>query len=599
MGSYAHPWFDPSSTYLPPTYKELFRWCQYLYTSNSAIAPIINKKCSYVITGLVYETKNQRPKELWTDLLEGTLRLPEMEFKYLLDFAVYGNAFASLNFPFERYFLCPCGNQQVAQRGKWVYDKFKFIATCKKCKRTGPMEAKDREIRNRTRIKLIRWNPQYIDIRYNPLTDESEYIFRIPKALRQRIENRKINRVFVEGTRMEFLEAIRDKKNLLLDESNIYHFKAPSVSAEDDAFGMPSMMAIFKDAWLYQTYKRAQEAIALEHILPLTLLIPQPAGNGISPHMSTDLSVWSSKMMDVVHRWRRDQNAIYTVPFPVTVENVRGDAKALGVQEEMAQLRQGIAGGLDVPIEFVIGGLNWAGSSISLRVLENLFLSTISQLNRFIRDFVVPKLQRFLSLPPVTVRHRDFKMADDAQQKTMAMGMRQTNDVSQQTILEELGFDPEREKRRKAEEARERDIELTHQMNVQAEAQGKALLIQTRYQMKAQQEISNDVTAGTQQVLSANPGLMMKAGAAARPLGLPELKLNPNPLLLDLMVDRFLRGPGDAMTKRLEFQRLEGTDKHLAGAIKERLRLIRRQGSDKTLKPLPEQRAPRRAVSPV
>jgi hypothetical protein len=621
IGGYPHQWFDISSTYMPPTVKELFRWCHYLYSSHSEIAPIINKKCSYVITGLIYETPKEKPKDLWKEVLEKTLKIRELEYKLLLDFSVYGNAFCSILYPFERYLVCPaCENKQVAIRGKWTYSDFQFSAKCDKCGRKGNMKAEDKVIRNRSRIKVVRWNPQYIDIRYNPLTDASEYIYRIPKWMRQRVENKQANAVFVEGTPLEFLKAIKERKNLLLDTSNVYHFKNPSVSSEDDAFGMPPMLPIFKDAWLFQTYKRAQEAIALEHALPLTLLIPQPSQSGVSPHMNTDLGEWSRKMMDIVHRWRRDQNSIYTVPFPVSVENVRGDANNLNVFNEMNQVRQQIAGGLDVPQEFVYGNLSWSGSSISLRVLENIFLSTIDQLNAFLQDFLIPKLQMFLSLPPVKIRHKDFKMADDAQQRQIALGLRQTNTVSDLTVLEELGFDPELERRRRQDEASDRDNAVTKTMSVQAEAQGKAMLIQTEYQLRAQQlqqqaQQQAAAAAGPQipppremKKTAAAPGMPQPPAPAQPPMPqapaqqmatLPVPPDTQSPHLIEVMADKFIKDPGDADAKKMELANIRKTNPLLATAISEKLSMIREQGRDPFLRPLPEHQAPRRDNSPI
>ena len=589
MGGYPNSWFDLSSTYIPTTMKEMFRWCRYLYSSHSEIAPIIRKKCAYVITKLIYDTEREKSKSLWRELLETTLKIREFEYKLALDEEVYGNAFASILYPFERYLVCAtCQHSYQARAITWEYKDHQFFGRCSRCKTTTRMQPKDVAVRSRIRIKLIRWSPQYIDIRHNPLTDSNEYIYRIPKWLRQRITNPKINRVLVEETPLAFLTAIRDKKNIALESENLFVLKTPSVSGEDDSFGMPPMLPIFKDAWLYQTYKRAQEAVALEHVLPLTILVPKATDSGLPPHMNIDLTDWSQKTMDIVHRWRRDQNSIYTMPFPVGVENIRGDAKALGVFEEMNMCRQNIAGGLDVPQEFIYGGLNWSGSSISLRVLENLFLSRIERLNDFLRGFVVPRLRRFLSLPNIDIRHADFKMADDAQQKQIALGLRQTNTISDRTTIEELGFDAEREGKRKREEAVERNAELISAAKANAEAQGISLAIQARYQNKHDDTRMGNPATVAQMALS-------KTGAAADPYAPPVM----SPRLYDLLAHHFLKKTGTDLDKQMELEQIERSDPRLARAIQERKRLIDKQTNDPFLKPLPEQKPPRRSASPV
>lgn len=640
LNSYPSQFFDISSQYIPPSVKELFRWCQYLYVTHSEIAPVINKKCAYVITDLIYETQTGddpgRAQKLWQEVLERDLNIREMEYKLLLDLEVYGNAFCSISFPFERYLICnnaACKAKKSAKNVKWKYEANEFRGMCEECNSKVNFTAEDKPIKNRRRIKIIRWYPQYIDIHYNPFTNRSTYIYRIPTWLRKRIGDTAQNKTLVEDTPIEFLKAIREKKNIQFDTDNIYHFKNPSISMEDDAFGTPPMLSIFKDAWLYQTYKRAQEAIAIDHVLPMTLLIPSSPGGDMSPHLSVNLNEWAGKMQNIVQKWRRDPIGIFTVPFPAMVQNVRGDAKALNAFDEMNQVRQQIIGGLDVPQEFIYGGLNWSGSSISLRVLENLFISKVTQLNNFLRDFIVPRVKQYCDLPSVIVRHRDFKMADDVQQKQIALGLRQTNTISDQSTVEELGFDYGQEQDRKRSEEKERIAQLTRMAVAQAEAQGQGMIIQARYQAKAQIEMQKAQQQAMQQqqaeqqkqmaqqqaqqgMMGGKPGQMDPAQAqqmAAQqgqqqgqpqegqpqegqpqeqaPQGQPQ---GNNQMMLDTMVQNFLKTYPPDMRDEVMNQ-MRQSNPELARAIQTRIRLIERQA--KTLTPLPEQRAPTSARS--
>ena len=358
--------------------------------------------------------------------------------------------------------------------------------------------------------------------------------------------------------------------------------------------------------------------------------------------MSTNLADWSGKIQTMVQRWRRDPIGIFTVPFSANVMQIRGDAQALNVHNDMNQVRQQIAGGLDVPQEFIYGGLTWSGSSISLRVLENLFLSRIEHLNCFLRDFIVPKLQRYLSLPKIQVRHSDFKMADDAQQKQIALGLRQTNTISDRTTVEELGFDYEAERKRRELEEVERMEMLERQQIAQAELQGRAMIIQAKYQAiagveaqkaaaeamaKDQQtnEVQTDyefaegiVDEETQRknadkeiekrekkegvsisrqkkaVDKADKGAE-KAKGASKPQAASKSVVN-SPHILDGLANNFLKTvPPNRIDQELDM--MEETNKPLVKAIKARMKLITKQTKD--IKPLPESKPPRRANSPV
>lgn len=641
LNTYPHQFFDLSTQYIPPSMKEMFRWCLYLYVTHSEIAPIINKKCSYVLTPYIFETDSDKTHDAWQELLERILDLREFEYKMQLDLEVYGNSFCSIFYPFERFLECKlCKAKAQARLVEWEYDNHEFRGVCAECKQKTVYTPNDKPIRNRKRIKLIRWYPQYIDIRYNPFTGRSVYIYRIPKHIKTMIIKKDQNKILVEETPIVFLEAMKKKKNIEFDPDNIYHMKTPSVSMEDDSFGMPPMLNIFKDAWLYQTYRRAQEAIALDHILPMTILSPAPSPDGLSPHMSTNLADWSGKIQTMVQRWRRDPIGIFTVPFSANVQQIRGDAQALNVHNDMNQVRQQIAGGLDVPQEFIYGGLTWSGSSISLRVLENLFLTRIEQLNGFLRDFIIPKLQRFLSLPKIMIRHADFKMADDAQQKQIALGLRQTNTISDRTTVEELGFDYEEERIRRTKEDAERLELIDKQQIAQAELQSRVMAIQAKGQAIAQIEAQKAIAEATakdqqesedQTAYEFAEGIVeeentqkkadnemekreekgeksvaaqkKKEGAADKkaPEGPPEAKtitksLKLSPEILDSLANNFLKTVPPSMVQQ-ELDIIAENDPPLAKAIKSRMKMIAKQTKD--IKPLPESKPPRRADSPI
>jgi len=632
LGNYAHPFFDPSTSYIPNSVKEMFRWCLYLYTTHSEIAPTINKKCSYVITPLIYESESSYSTRAWRELLERNIKLREAEYKLLLDNEVYGNAFASIYRPFDRHLICKhCGHKFMARTHKdWKYRDNRFEGHCPECKtQNKDFEVYDRPVKNRKRTKIIRWNPKYIDVRYNPFSDSSTYIYRIPQWLRKRVQDANSNRDLILETPMSILKATKEKKNVKLDPDNIYHFKNPSVSMEDDAFGLPPLLPVFKDAWLFQTYRRAQEAIALDHVLPLTVLTPSAPAGGPSPHMAADLGDWSDKMMNIIQKWRRDQNGIYTMPFPAQMLNIRGDAQALNVHNDMTMVREQITGGLDTPQEFVYGGLNWTGSSISLRVLENIFLNKIEQLDNFLKDFVIPRLTRWCGMPPIHLRHRDFKMADDAQQKQIALSLRQTNTLSDQTTIEELGFDFERENTRKQKEEIERLAVMERQQLQAAKVQGQASVIQAEYAAKAQvaqqKALEADIREAREQgyiaeyapkgdpnaqtgggdpyqggtpngAPSGAPDQSAAAGAPQQGQQPGDTSWQADPQMLDTMSDNMLKTIPPNMIEH-EIAVLQQTNPALAAAIRRRQRLIQDQVND--IKPLPEQKPPRRENSPV
>jgi len=602
--TYPHPSFDLSSAFIPPSMKELYRWCLYLYMTHSEIKPILKKKVAYVQTPLIY---NGAPnaKKIWKSLLEDNINIKRVSIEALLDMSVYGVAYLSIAYPFERFLICPgCKEKFPIKNLKWRYEGHKWMSSCPACHHQGEFKSECITVRNRKRIKIIRWRPMDMEVQSNPWTGYKRYIYRMPRYLVKKIEDPKRNRVLVETTPDELLESVRENKNFGLDEGQIYVFEELGPSSEDENFPIPPLLHVFKDTWLYQTLRRAQEAISVEHILSLTVLVPSAAPAGASPHLNYNLQTWSSNMQDMVRTWRRDPNAIYTAPFPCTVENIRGDAKALNVFNDMEMVRQQIAGGLDVPIEFVIGNLQWSGASISLRVLENLFLNMIEDLTRFEQTFLIPRLQRFLRLPTINITHQDFKMADDAAQKQIALSLRQTNTISDRTTVEQLDFDYDAEKKNKREEREQRLRDMYEEQIENAKSQAEQMLITGRAQMKLQQEqnalavaaqqaAANDAAAAQQgqsgPAETPNPAAPATAFPGDDSAGGNGKALQP-PSILNLMAEHFMKNTPDHM-KEQELMAVQSTNPQLARSIKQRMKII--DNAKKSVSTPPEQRPSR------
>jgi hypothetical protein len=186
-------------------------------------------------------------------------------------------------------------------------------------------------------------------------------------------------------------------------------------------------------------------------------------------------------------------------------------------------------------------------------------------------------------------------MADDAQQKQIALSLRQTNTISDQTTIEELGFDYEREAERKREELKQRNAELVENMRSNAEAQGLAFQIQTKYQMKAQAAQSDGQPPQIPQGLRG----MGKLSSYDEKFDFKQPKMTAMAPLMDAQVENFLKGPGDSNFKRMQLATMRKESPDLYLAVRERLRLIKSQANDKYMRPLPEQNAPTRSNSPV
>jgi hypothetical protein len=237
--------------------------------------------------------------------------------------------------------------------------------------------------------------------------------------------------------------------------------------------------------YLY-TLRRAQEAIAHEHIVPFDIIYPMPNAQQ-DPYIHTDLANWRVQIEGIIRKHRRDPNFKGVIPVPVGFGRLGGDGKAMMLTPELNYLTQTIVGGMGIPQEFLFGGLNFTGSSISLRTLENDFIQNRSQLLDVVL-WIKDKLRIWLNLPDLkNIDFSDFRMADDVQRNQQLIGLNAQMKVSDQTMLTELGYDWEQEQQKMIEEAQFQNFLNDLRAKAGAKTQGESGIIQYNYQQKIQE----------------------------------------------------------------------------------------------------------------
>jgi hypothetical protein len=327
--------------------------------------------------------------------------------------------------------------------------------------------------------------------------------------------------------------------------------------------------------------------------------------------MSTDLLTWKNNISNIITMWRRDPTAMFPVPFPVQTSQIRGDAQALSLHNDLQFSRQDIAGGMDVPADFLYGNLTWSGGNVSLRVLENLFINRVGGLDRLL-TWINGHIGPYLTLPECQVRHKDFKMADDVAQKNIALSLRASGTISDQTVLEELDFDYYGEKKKRAEELKDRMIEMESQAVNQAEIDAKVAMIRAKSDLEIQQmqqewlaaqqppaPAPGSPEAVQQDLLGAGPspqdmgGPPMQQGppqGATEPMTQARVNGAPNQMMLDMQANNIIKTtPPDQMDFRIA--QLRQQDPMLSSMLKQKLGNMKKFQT--SAQPLPEQKPPR------
>jgi len=485
--NYPNPFFDIAHTYFPASVKSLFRWCRYYFLVNPLINAVAFKLSEYPITDIIVDHESREVVKLWTDFLQNTLSYRPFQVEVGLDYNVYGNSFVSLGFPFIKYLSCKeCGFSAAANkiRKHWRLTDSKFRLQCPRCHNTSDAIANDQYLTNASGLKLIRWNSEDIEISYNDVSGEYKYYYSIPDT----IQNDMIigKKEIVESLPNLFLEALRQKKGLVFSKDMLFHMKRPSLATMDRGWGTPLLLPVLKDTFYSQILRKANEAIALEHILPLRILFPQAGSGTADPYTSINLADWREHVAAEIARWRLDPNYIPLLPLPIGNQTIGGDGRALLVTPELQAINEQIVVGMGVPKEFIWGGTSYAGTNVSMRMVENMFLGYIVNHLQLLRH-IVKVVASYMEWPEVNVRFKPFKMADDLQRKAYLFQLNQMQKVSDTTLLADADLDQEEENAMMVKETAMRLEATRKQQLAMADIQGEQQALMMKHQAKAQQ----------------------------------------------------------------------------------------------------------------
>ena len=118
--------------------------------------------------------------------------------------------------------------------------------------------AKDFYYKNASGIKIIRWNPEDIEITYNDITGDYTYFYTIPAVVRNDIVIGRKD--IVEGIPQVFIQAMREQKGVIFSKDNFFHMRRPTLATQDRGWGTPLLLPVLKDTFYLQLMKKAQEA---------------------------------------------------------------------------------------------------------------------------------------------------------------------------------------------------------------------------------------------------------------------------------------------------------------------------------------------------
>lgn len=455
-GSYANPHATIATKDVPTNIKQVMRLCRWYFTQDAMLGAIIDKMAEYPITATVIKERGDtklttRDRDRWDDILNGALNVRNSCKQMNIDEYIFGISARYLHVPFVRFVICgtcsssaPIGSLRDCRvRPVVTKETFNLTATgwCAKCRSRRTFTIKDKKAEVSSGVSLARLNPLRMELSFNPLSSARIWYWSPPQVFLEGL--RDSEPAIIETTEMKVLEAAFRNQRIRLNPNRLWITQADGMPGLWDGWGIPTMFRVLEDVYYYKILRRANEALAQEHVTPLRIMTPAGTGD-ISPQRTANLTQWQALLKSELHKFRRDPNHILLSPIPLNIEQMGGNARVMMVASEMEAAARVISMGIGCPIEMVWGGLNWSGASVSLRVLENHFLNTRSNSTRFLK-WLVPRIASHYRLPLIDLDMVEFKMADDVQQQAQSINLMLQGFLSRESVLPEMGYTPREE----------------------------------------------------------------------------------------------------------------------------------------------------------
>lgn len=520
-GTHANPYYTYSQMYAPRRLKDLFKWCEYLFYNSAHIFAALRKFGEYPITEVTYNTTNEALKKKHKYLLENVIRVRELLIKATLDKYVYGNAFISMYQPFIRYLKCPhCKTFTNIKNVSYKFSvrNLKFSYTCQSCNRHAEIGEKfiqDRKLMLPRQINFIRWDPKLMDIDHNEITGDSEYYYKIPQSVIHRVNAG--HKSLIDTLPMGFLKAVKTSKPFKFNADAIFHMKMGGPAGVNPQWGFPPLLPALPLFFYSAILRRANEAIALDHLIPFRIIHPAQSSGNADPVQQISLRTWQKNMESHFKQYRKDPLHMMWAPIPVGMTQIGGQGRALLTLGEVQEAEKNIVSALGVPIEFLQGGLTKSGMEATLRLIENQLATHIGDLKDLLQ-WVDDSCSKFLGWQQIPVSMTKFRMVDDYAKQNFIMQLWQVGQqggqkiISDTTVAEIQDIDLDKEEERIRQETldsirRQQELEQDiKKIQESAALQARQMAEQGSPQGYNQQQIIAQADDIVNQLMQLDPG---------------------------------------------------------------------------------------------
>lgn len=447
QGVFPSPFMDAASAYLPTTLPEMLDIAEYAWLTFGPFRETVKRIVSYFITEIRLDGGAESEREEADELLK-TIGIMRIIKTLGLNYCVYGTAFLSLHIPIIRSLRCQgCHAEYVAQYYRYELksgrDGPELHAKCAKCGYGGRFDRIDRHDPDVTRLRPIHWNPRRIYMRPHPVTGEREVYWRVDPLLVREVKAGA--RFYTNSMPWSMIEACFTRDAWYkFNPDEIYIMSDPALAGLDmHAWSVPMIVPNIKTLFYIQLLRRADEALAMDFIMPFRILHPEGSaggGTGLDALQMIGGERFVSQMRGMVQQRKRDPTSVQISPVPVGYQTLGGEAKALAPKDSLAFAMDEFLNGCGFPAQLFQGTLEFQAQPGAHRVFEQTW-SALPDHNSGAADWIVRKLCRRYGYGDMSGSMEKVTRVDDLERKMVFMQGAAAGDISKGTAWKALGYD--------------------------------------------------------------------------------------------------------------------------------------------------------------
>ena len=474
---FTDPFLLPSNQSMPTELNTALDFCQYLYYMNPQYRRASIRTISHFVTDIEFSGKSgdsKERKELDT-FLRHQLDIFGMMLELGEEWAVYGNGFARIHFPTDRWLLDNRDNKYV----EYSFDMFdpvdvkylwqdvmyevpdpKTMHLEQKKRKTIKLSFYDRPSKDLSRIKLRKLDPRYVTLQHSFISGRTQVIYRFePEFVGQ------IKKGFwwqANETPIPMLKALSKDEDFCFHEGHVFHFKAPTISGiSNHGWGIPEVIANYRSLHQLQVYRKIDEAVGMDYMLPFRLFSPNVGPQISDATVHTLMGRWGKEIGQIIKTRRTDPFAMHALPFPVNYQEFGAEGKNLTPKDLIQFQTDDMLDAMGFPAELHRGTLAVQQIPTTLRLFQNSFYFIHRGFDNYLK-WVTKRVLDYLGREQMGVELQVPSMADDLEARNVYLQLAAGAEIPREIAYKPFGIDDpvEAVKRRMQEDI---DIQRTQQ----------------------------------------------------------------------------------------------------------------------------------------